>query len=159
VSGNSIFKKIEPVSALNIDNNKDDMTSYDSDDEPLMLYSTPKQEDSDTDDDEPLVRYFTPKEDDDDDDKPLVSSGEWSHYTTITKEEFTAEIDDDDEPLMSIEEWFKLKTADFNLLEKEKTRKATQQRAKFLMDKYYFKIKGYYNMKRDEVIRECFRHL
>ena len=125
---------------------------YDSDDEPLL----PSSYDSD---DEPLVRYFTPKEDDDDDDKPLVSSGEWSNYTTITKEEFTAEIDDDDEPLMSIEEWFKLKTADFNLLEKEKTRKATQQRAKFLMDKYNFKIKGYYNMKRDEVIRECFRQL
>ena len=108
---------------------------YDSDDEPLL----PPAYDSD--------------------DEPLVSSGEWSYYTAITDEEFRAEIDDDNEPLMTIEAWSKLKTTDFNLLNEEKTRKATQLRAKFLMDKYNFKIKGYYNMKRDEVIRECFRQL
>ena len=94
-------------------------------------------------DDEPLVYA-----DYDSDDEPLV----YADYET-------ADDDGDDEPLMTKEEWSKMKTADFNLLEKEKTRKATQQRAKFLMDKYNFKIKGWYNMKRDDIIRECFRQL
>ena len=126
---------------------------YDSDDEPLL----PPSYDSD---DEPLMLYSTPKEDDDDDEPLIKSVGRpKKKIINMTEADFRAEIDDDDEPLMSIEEWFKLKTADFNLLEKEKTRKATQQRVKFLMNKYNFKIKGYYNMKRDEVIRECFRQL
>jgi len=106
---------------------------YDSDDEPLL----PPVYDSD---DEPLVY--------DSDDEPLV----YADYET-------ADDDGDDEPLMTAEQMLVLKTADFNLLEKEKTRKATQQRAKFLMDKYNFKIKGWYNMKRDDIIRECFRQL
>jgi hypothetical protein len=110
----SIFKKIEPFSPLDIDSKKYDMNcydsdddmplmppAYDSDDEPLMRYSTPKQEeDDDSDDeplmppnydsdDEPLMRYSTPKqdEDDDSDDEPLMPP----------KQE---EDDDDDKPLM-----------------------------------------------------------
>ena len=56
--------------------------AYDSDDEPLMMYSTPKDYDSDDEplippkeydsDDEPLMRYSTPKDYDSDDDKPLM---------------------------------------------------------------------------------------
>jgi len=108
-------------------------------------------------DDEPLVYADYETADDDGDDEPLMTTDEWSKMKTYVLNEL--EKDDDDEPLMTTDEWSKMKTADFNLLEKEKTRKATQQRAKFLMDKYNFKIKGWYNMKRDDIIRECFRQL
>ena len=77
----------------------------------------------------------------DSDDEPLM----YSRYETADEGE-----DDDDEPLMKSN--IELKKADFALLKKEMTRKGRQQRAKFIMDKYGFKIKGWYNMKKDEII-------
>jgi hypothetical protein len=84
-------------------------------------------------DDEPLMY--------DSDDEPLM----YSRYETADEGE-----DDDDAPLMKSN--IELKKADFALLKREMTRKGRQQRAKFIMDKYGFKIKGWYNMKKDEIL-------
>jgi len=86
-------------------------------------------------DDEPLMY--------DSDDEPLM----YSRYETADEGE---DDDDDEEPLMKSN--IELKKADFSLLKKEMTRKGRQQRAKFIMDKYGFKIKGWYNMKKDEIL-------
>jgi len=58
--------------------------AYDSDDEPLMLYSTPKEDGYDSDD-EPLIKSVgRPK-------KKIIN---------MTEADFRAEYDSDDEPLM-----------------------------------------------------------
>ena len=76
----------------------------------------------------------------DSDDEPLM----YERYETADEGE------DDDAPLMTSN--IELKKADFSLLKKETTRKGAQQRAKFIMDKYGFKIKGWYKMKKEDVI-------
>ena len=44
------------------------------------------------------------------------------------------------------------KKSDFDMLMKVKTRKERQLRVKFIMNKYNFKIKGYYKMNKNDVL-------
>jgi hypothetical protein len=146
--------------------------AYDSDDEPLMRYSTPKEYDSD---DEPLMRYSTPKEYDSDDDKPLMppptAFAPVHQYTTIN---IRANDDTDDVNYHYLlidrqqqrkRRWNMIKKScrrkrtmsekwrDMRAVLNIRKRKDKQDRAKVLMGKYGFKIKGWYNM--NKKMLEC----
>jgi len=155
--------------------------AYDSDDEPLMLYSTPKEDGYDSDD-EPLMRYSTPKQndDDDDDDKPLMpppSAFAPVHQFTTINIRVNDDTDDADYHYILIERHQQRKRR-WNMIKKrckKKTvsekwrdmrsviniskRKEKQQRVKILMDKYGFKIKAYYNMNKKMLEKELARAL
>jgi hypothetical protein len=160
--------------------------AYDSDDEPLMRYSTPKEYDSD---DEPLMRYSTPKEEDDDDDKPLMpppsafvmpppSAFAPVHlYTTINMRP-TDDTDDADYHYI-LNRRYRLRKRRWKMIKKSCRRKRTasekwrdmkavlniskrkdkQDRVKVIMGKYGFKIKAYYNMNKKNLECEVARAL
>ena len=161
---------------------------YDSDDEPLMRYSTPKEYDSDDEplmrydsDDEPLMRYSTPKEEDDDDDKPLMpppSAFAPVHLYTRINIRANDDIDDKDYQYLLIERrqqrkrrWKMIKKScrrkrtasekwrDMRAVINVSKRKDKQDRVKVIMGKYNFKIKAYYNMNKKMLEREVARAL
>ena len=152
--------------------------AYDSDDEPLMLYSTPKEDGYDSDD-EPLIKSVG---------RPRKMIGPTKRgrkskkIIVMTEAEFSAEYDSDDEPLipptMNLLYLHRERKRRWNMIKKrckKKTvsekwrdmrsviniskRKEKQQRVKILMDKYGFKIKAYYNMNKKMLEKELARAL